>query len=160
MCVRACAELIVLMCYCALGGVRTWEGLVRVIALSLKECLSVFKPVQHAARQSLLKRHNDAQQHPRGIPQTHTQHTQKLKEHSQTQTFLICIPCFLPRSSVHNKVHLFSIGRRTIRCFFFFFLYKEHLSSRRHSPSPAFMSPSFFICFLHFSDGALWTSGN
>lgn len=138
MCVRACAELIVLMCYCALGGVRTWEGLVRVIALSLKECLSVFKPVQHAARQSLLKRHNDAQQHPRGIPQTHTQHTQKLKEHSQTQTFLICIPCFLPRSSVHNKVHLFSIGRRTIRCLFFFFVQRASQ-----------FSPSLSISCIH-----------
>lgn len=66
----ACVELIALMCYCALGGVRTWEGLVRVIAPPLKERLSVFKPAQHATRQSLLEQPSDVQQHPRGISQT------------------------------------------------------------------------------------------
>lgn len=156
----ACVELIVLMCYCAFGGVRTWEGLVRVIAFSLKECLSVFKPVQHAARQSLLKRHNDAQQHPRGILQTriHTYAAHTETERTFTDTNIPHLhQCLLPRSSDHNKVHLLSFGWRTIR---WFFLHKEHLSSRRHSPCPAFMSPSFFICILQFSDGALWTSRN
>lgn len=118
----ACVELIVLMCYCALGGVRTWEGLVRVIAFSLKECLSVFKPVQHAARQSLLKRHNDAQQHPRGISQTriHTCAAHTETERTFTDTNIPHLhQCLLPRSSDHNKVHLLSFGWRTIRCFFF-----------------------------------------
>lgn len=60
----------------ALRYVRMWEGLAQVITLSL--CLSVFKPVQHASQPSPPKQHTDAQQHPRGITQTHRENRKRI----------------------------------------------------------------------------------
>lgn len=92
-----CVELIVLICYCTLCCLHTWEGLARVVvrSLSLKECLSVFKPVQHAAQPSPLKRHTDAQQRPRGIPQAHAENKNNKKTFRDKNAHLH--PCILIR---------------------------------------------------------------
>lgn len=74
----------------------------RALSLSLKECLSVFKPVQHAAQPSPLKLHTDAQQCPRGIPQAHAENLKKTKKHLGIK-MLICIPAFFFTSAAAIK---------------------------------------------------------
>lgn len=153
-CVCARVELIVLVRYCALSGVRTWEGLVRVITLSLKECLSVFKPARHAARQSLLKRHNDAQQHPRGIPQTCARaHTHNIYRRSRPSSASLLLAVLLrPQQSSSSPLLSGKLSGG---------LFAQRVSQFLPSLSVScIMSSSFFLCFLQISDGALWTSRN
>lgn len=153
MCVRARVELIALMCYCALGGVRTWEGLVRVIAPPLKERLSVFKPAQHATRQKPARTAQRRLATPqRDLTNTHTHILYAVHTHKTERTFTDTnIPHphqrFSPRSSDHDKVHLLSFGRRTIRWLFFFAQRASQFSpslsvSRIHVPLFLYLLPA------------------
>lgn len=80
------------------GRVGSGSG---ALYLSLKECLSVFKPVQHPAQPSPLKQHTDAQQRPRGIPQAHAENK---KVHLGIK-MLICIPafCFASAAAIRSS---------------------------------------------------------
>lgn len=72
-------------------------------------------------------------------------HTHEAGRTFYRQTFLVCINASRLAPPTTTK-SIFSPSGGELSggfCFFFFLLHKEHLSSGRHSPPPAFMSPLF-----------------
>lgn len=174
-----CAKLIATICRCVLCWVCVcvWvcvhEEVVGVIALSL--CGSVFEPVQHAAWLSPLKRHTDAQQHPRGPSKKHTQTHTHAHPHAYSvyrliaarthrdrekdeHTLLIFIPASLEKKRVLLWVNKKSGGLPSQRP-------PQSSLSPSFSLYPTFIQLclSFFIPFLQFSEmapcGLLGTGG-